>query len=194
MPRDQSATAIETPYDLSPASGVSVEVDPVLGPHGYGKAPARDSQKSRWDRSYVRQNYWTEGEGARRFLQEVADTLNASPHLKLQPFEVSMTWGIKAEIVARLTEWIDQDEAHVTRIILDYADEVGLGLLAEMVREQRWQNLERVGREPVPLNRPTYTGGQSHRAGPFDYVVGRTSPAVAQEQLARFRLENPWVK
>ncbi len=186
-------TPIEAPYDMLPVSQVSVEVDPVLTVDGYPRAARPASEQVTYNRQYRRQQYWTEGDGARRFLQEMANKLNASPHLRLQPFEVSMTWGTRESIVARLAEFTDEDDADVARVILDYADSVAEGLLAELVREQRWQNLERIGREPVPLNYPTYTGGQNSRGGPFDLVVGRTSQAVASKELAKFKLENKWV-
>lgn len=189
-----SPTPIETPYALSPSPGVSLEVEPVLTVDGYPLASRADATRARNERAFRRQVYWTEGDGARRFLEEVATKLNASPHMKLQPFEVTMSWGIRASILNRITEFMDHDDHEIAEVVLGYADEVALGLLAELTRSNRWEDAERIGRKPVPLNYPTYTAGQSHRAGPFDYVIGRKSQAVASEELERFRLENPWVK
>jgi hypothetical protein len=194
MHPDQAPSPMELPYAMRPTAGVSVEVDPVLTASGYPRASLADTQTIRRAQTEGRIRYWTEGDGALRFLQEVADKLNASPHLELQPFEVTMTWGVKNEVAQRVEEFSYHDDAEVARIVLDYADFVAVGLLAKLVRGNRWERLERQGREPVPLNYPTYTGGQNHRAGPFDNVIGRKSEAVAREELARFRLENPWVR
>jgi hypothetical protein len=172
-------------------SGINVTLEPLLDLNGYEKDTDYVVHQMRQVRSVERIVYWTKGEGARTFLVGIAASLNASPHMKDQPFELVFTRIMKMAIEARIMQYDYMEDYDLHSIIMGYADEVATDLLGNFVRSRRWKLYDEPGRMPRPINRATYTGGQNPRGGPFDeFLVGRTTPTVSHAQYQSFMLEN----
>jgi hypothetical protein len=174
--------------DLPPI--VDVVVEPLLTVHGYGHLPDAVTGQLRNSAQWERQIYWLSGPGAARFLQQVARTVSASPHMALQPFDLEFTSEMQTAIVARLATWAHESDAENTQIVLRYADEVAGTLLGNLVRKRRWQDNDRIGQRPRPLLPPGYTNGNTVRGGAFNHEPGRLTQEVASQEYQRFMLQN----
>lgn len=188
---DQQAGPLLPARRQTEPSGVDVILEPLLDLGGYAKATDYEVWALTHLQVAERSEYWTRGEGAKVFLTEVAAALNASPHLKDQPFELVMTRIMQMGIEARVEHYSRLEAYDLQKILMGYADEVATDLLGNFVRARRWKLYEEPGRMPRPFTRPSYTGGQNPRGGPFEeFLVGRTTPTISHEQYERWLLEN----
>lgn len=175
----------------SDPSGINVILEPLLDLGGYAKASDAQVNRMRQLQAVERLEYWTKGDGARLFLTEIAAALNASPHMKDQPFELVFTRMMEMGIEARILEYERLEEYDLHKILMGYADQLATDLLGNLVRTRRWKLYDAPGRTPRPFTRGTYTGGQNPRGGPFDeFLVGRTTPTISRSQYEAFLLEN----
>jgi len=190
-PMDQQAAPIEPAYRHTPPSGVNVVLEPPLEIGGYRRAPGPVVGAMYMDRTMARRRYWTQGEGAKRFLTEVAAALNASPHLAAQPFELVFTREMSMEIDARLDQYATLDDEPLSRVLMTHADAVATALLSNLVRKRRWSTYEVPGRLPRPFTLPMYSSGAKPRGGAFDpFLVGQTAPTLNRGAYEAWLLEN----
>jgi hypothetical protein len=146
---------------------------------------AEDAQDAR------RREYWTEGDGVRVFLEEVARRLNASPHMAHRPFEISMTDYMTDRIRAIVQRGRDFSGDWVLAGVMNFADETATILLGNLVRRQQWLENWVPNKMPIPMRYPTYCGGQSSRGSALaNAFMPRISDELQRREYTTWLLEN----
>jgi hypothetical protein len=180
----------EKPLVVPPYTSAVAVLEPALPPTGYTPASRAHVSELRTQRIHRRKEYWLRGDGARLLLQKMADVMNASPHLKSQPFNLALTDEMQLAISARCDTYFQVDEKPFFDVMITFADNMAQRLLSNFVRQRRWLLYDSVNQRPEGFSNPTFVGGTSSRAGPFNLEPGRLSEDVASSEYKRFMLEN----
>jgi hypothetical protein len=171
--------------------GVTIHAAPPLSLDGYPQASKREVQRAENDQDRQRLYYWSEGDGARVFLEEMARQLNASPHMAHRPFEIVMSTAMKRRIHDIVNKRREYAGNYVEQDVLNYADEAATVFLGNLVRRRQWEENWLPNKMPLPFRRPTYTGGQSARGTALSNAfMPRISDEVSREEYSRWVLEN----